>query len=152
MQINLHDTIATMNRMEVANDSVVVGVGLALIIDGSTLSTGVQVAVNRIFRCGPNGEAQREDGINLVVTGCPNRIHIRTTGPDVLATPDNGVAFTSGQLSCVLVGLRGSRNDSNLQFVDAVTTAGGRLYIAINAIREDVKSVPVEYFALRQIA
>ena len=87
VQINLNDTVATMNRMEVADDGVVVGVLCTLVINGSTLSAGVQMYEVSVLRSRPNGEAQGEDRIYFLASCRPNSIHIRTTGPDVLATP-----------------------------------------------------------------
>ena len=151
VQINLNDTVATMNRMEVADDGVVVGVLCTLVINGSTLSAGVQVYEVSVLRSRPNGEAQGEDRIHLLASCRPNGIHIRTTGPDVLATPQDGVAFTSREFGRILVGMRGSRYDGHFQFIDTVAALCRGVHIAVNTVGEDIESVPVQYLALRQI-
>ena len=152
VQINLNDTVATMNRVEVADDGVVVGVLCTLVVNRCALTAGVQVYEVGVLRCRPNGETQGEDRIYFLASGRPDGIYVRTTGPDVLATPNNSVAFTSGELGCVLVGVRCSRNDGYFQFIDTVATGSCRLRVAVNTVGEDIKSVPVQYLALRQIA
>ena len=109
----------------------------------------IQVLVNRVFRCRPCGETQGKDRVYFRFALRPNGIHIGTGTPDVLATPYDGVAFTSGQFLSVLVALRSCRNNGDGQLIHAVATLYCGETVVVNAVSSDILSVPDEHLTLR---
>ena len=93
MQIDLHDTVAAVDRMERRYDGVVLIVVLAVIADRRTVVAGVQVLIDRIFRCRPNGEMQGEDRVDVLRAGFIHCIDIHAATPDILTAPNDRVAF-----------------------------------------------------------
>ena len=91
MQIDIHQTVATVYRGQVTADHRVLIVVLTLITDKGIRTTGVQMTNNRIFIAGPYIQVQDEDGVFLAGL---DGVHITTFRPDILAAPNERVAFT----------------------------------------------------------
>ena len=151
MQIGLYDTVATMDRVVIGNNGVVLQVVFAVITDDAAVITGIEMLVDRILWSRPSSETQCEDGVHFDFAFCPNGIYIGTGTPDVLASPNDRVALTSGQLFRVLVALRSSWDDRYGQLIDTITTLNGCQTVVVNTIRGDVLTMPDEHLALRPI-
>ena len=151
MQIGLHYAVATMDRVVIGNNGVVLQVVFAVITDDAAVITGIEMLVDRILRSRPSCETQCEDGVHFDFAFRPNGIYIGTGTPDVLASPNDRVALTSGQLFCILIALRSCRDDCYGQLVDAITTLNGCQTVVVNTVRGDVLTMPDEHLALRPI-
>ena len=148
MHVNSHDAVATMDGLEVGSDRGVGVIVFAVIADRSAVRTGVHMTDDRIFRCRPCGEGQGEDRIDIVRACRINGIYIYTATPDVLTTPNDGVALTGRELFCVLVGLRSSRNDRHRDLIRAVAPVDGQAVVIIRSVGRDILSVPVKHRSL----
>ena len=151
MQIGLYDTVATMDRVVIGNNGVVLQVVFAVITDDAAVVTGIEMLVDSVFRSRPSGKTQCEDRIHSLLAFRPNGIYISAGTPDVLASPNNRVALTSGQLFRVLVALRSRRDDRYGQLIDTITTLNGCQTVVVNTIRGDVLTMPDEHLTLRPI-
>ena len=148
MQIGLHYAVATMDRVVIGNHGVILQVVFAVITDDAAVITGIEVFVDGVLWSRPSSETQCEDGVHFDFAFRPNGIYISTGTPDVLTTPNDRVALTSGQLFRVLVALRSSWDDRYGQLIDAITTLNGCQTVVVNTIRGDVLTMPDEHLAL----
>ena len=151
MQIGLYDTVATMDRVVIGNNGVILQVVFAVITDDAAVITGIEVFVDGVLWSRPSCETQSEDGVHFDFAFRPNGIYISTGTPDVLASPNDRVALTSGQLFRVLVALRSCRDDCYGQLIDAITTLNGCQTVVVNTVRGDVLTMPDEHLALRPL-